>query len=456
MTGRILTLVPLLALLFASVSSQTEKSARSGSNWPSFRGANANGVAEGYALPATWDLERLENIRWQTPIPGLGLSSPIVWDNRIFVSSAISGQKTEGLKAGLYGDIKSAEDDSVHRWVVYCIDKRNGKILWEKTAHTGVPKIRRHPKSTHANSTMVTDGKRVLAFFGSEGLYCYNMNGRLLWAKDLGVLDSAFFVAPAAQWEFGSSPVIHENMVIVQCDVLNGSFLAAFNLEDGAEVWRTAREEVPTWGTPAVYTSAGNAQIVVNGFKHIGGYDARTGKEIWRMRGGGDIPVPTPVVFGDLAFITNAHGKMAPIYAIRLSATGDISLQEDESSNAHVAWVATRDGSYMSTPIVYQDRLYNCRWNGVLGCYTPATGNRLYQERLGAGMTAFTASPVAGDGKIYIAGEDGDVYIIEAGPTYRLLAKNSLGEVCLATPAISAGAIFFRTQSRLVAIAQNK
>lgn len=454
MTRRTLTYIALVALV--SIPSHAEKGARPGVNWPSFRGANAIGIAEGYPLPTTWNLERSENIRWQTAIPGLGLSSPIVWENRIFVSSAISGQEKQGLKAGLYGDIRSAEDDSVHRWVVYCIDKRTGKILWEKTAHTGVPKIKRHPKSTHANSTMVTDGKHVLAFFGSEGLYCYDMNGKLLWSKDLGVLDSAFFVAPAAQWEFGSSPVIYGNIVIVQCDVLNGSFLAAFNVKEGSEIWRTAREEVPTWGTPAVYTSGGNTQVVVNGYKHMGGYDARTGKEVWRMRGGGDIPVPTPVVFGDLAFITNAHGQLAPIYAIRLNATGDISLQGDESSNAHVVWTAKRDGSYMSTPIVYRDYLYNCKWNGVLSCYEPATGNRLYQERLGEGMSALTASPVAGDGKIYIANEDGDVYVIEAGTTYRLLAKNSLGEVCLATPAISEGAIFFRTQNRLVAIAQKK
>ncbi len=456
MTRRILTLIGLLALVFASIPAQAEKGARPGVNWPSFRGANAIGIADGYALPTTWNIERSENIRWQTPIPGLGLSSPIVWENRIYVSTAISGQEKQGLKAGLYGDIKSAEDESAHQWVIYCIDKRTGRILWEKTAHTGVPKIKRHPKSTHANSTMATDGKRVVAFFGSEGLYCYDMNGKLLWSKDLGVLDSAFFVAPAAQWEFGSSPVINGNTVIVQCDVLNGSFLAAFNLKNGSEVWRTPREEVPTWGTPTVYVSGGNAQVVVNGFKHIGGYDARTGKEVWRMKGGGDIPVPTPVLFGDMVFITNAHGPIAPIYAIRLSAKGDISLQGDESSNAHVAWFAKRDGSYMSTPIVYREHLYNCRWNGVLSCYVPASGSRLYQERLGEGASAFTASPVAGDGKIYIASEDGDVYVIEAGPTYRLLAKNSLGEVCLATPAISEGTIFFRTQSRLVAIAEKR
>ncbi len=456
MNRRILTIAPLIALFFALLSSPAKEDAPPGSNWPSFRGTSASGIAEGYTLPTTWNLERSENVRWQTPIPGLGLSSPIVWENRIFISTAISGRETQALKPGLYGDIKSVEDDSVHRWVVYCVDKRTGRILWEKTVHSGVPKIKRHTKSTHANSTLATDGKYVVAFFGSEGLYCFDMEGKLHWSKDLGVLDSGFFTAPSAQWEFGSSPVIHGNMVILQCDVQKDSFLAAFNLADGAEIWRTPREEVPTWGTPALYVSGGKAQIIVNGYRHIGGYDARTGKEIWRMRGGGDIPVPTPVLFGDLVFITNAHGPMAPLYAIRLSATGDITLAADENSNAHVAWSARRDGSYMSTPIVYGGHLYNCRWNGVLSCYVPETGSRLYQERLGEGMSAFTASPVAGDGKIYIAGEDGDVYVIKAGPAYQLLAKNSLGEVCLATPAISEGMLIFRTQNRLLAMAERK
>jgi len=452
MIRRMMTLSPPVALLFALTFSSAERNA----SWPSFRGLNASGIAEGYPLPATWNVERSENVRWKTPIPGLGLSSPIVWENRIFVSSAISGQDKSGLRIGLYGDIESVKDDTVHRWIVYCVDKRTGKIVWERTAHAGAPKVKRHPKSTHANSTLATDGKHVVAFFGSEGLYCYDMDGKLLWSKDFGILDSGYFSAPEAQWEFGSSPIIFENMVFLQCDVQKGSFIAAFRLTDGSEVWRTSRDDVPTWGTPVIYESGRNAQIVVNGFRHIGGYEARTGKELWKMRGGGDIPVPTPVVFGDMVFITNAHGRLAPVYAIRLSATGDISLQGEQSSNEHVAWSQSRDGSYMATPIVYREHLYNCRWNGVLSCYEARSGNRLYQERLGEGMSAFTASPVAADGKIYIAAEDGDVYVIKAGPKYELLAKNSMGEACMATPAISEGSLFFRTQSHLVAISENR
>jgi outer membrane protein assembly factor BamB len=397
-------------------------------------------------------MESSENVRWKALIPGLGLSSPIIWEDRVFLSTAIGRDNNREFKPGLYGNIASVEDDSVHRWVVYCLEKSTGNILWEKTAHTGVPEVKRHTKSTHANSTLATDGNHVVAFFGSEGLYCYDYEGKLLWSKDFGLLDSGFFMAPSAQWEFGSSPVIFENMVIVQCDVQKNSFLAAFDIANGKELWRTSRDDVPTWSTPSVYVSGGDAQIVVNGFRHIGGYDAKTGRELWRMKGGGDIPVPTPVISGDTAFITNAHGDLSPIYAIRLSARGDISLERDQTSNEYVAWSRLREGSYMSTPLVYGDYLYNCRWNGVLSCYEGATGKRLYQQRLGGGTSAFTSSPVAADGKIYFTSEDGDVFVIGAGPEYKLLAKNSLDGVCLATPAISKGMLFFRTKDHLIAI----
>jgi len=453
---RMLKYSPVISLLFALTFSSGKDTSPQGIHWPSFRGANASGIAEGYSTPVSWDVGKSENVLWKTPIPGLGLSSPIVWGNRIFLSTAIGGQTDAKLKVGLYGSIESVSDDSLHRWIVYCVDKRSGRIVWEKTALTGVPKVKRHPKSTHANTTLATDGEHVVAFFGSEGLYCYDMDGKLLWSKDLGVLNSAFFVAPSAQWEFASSPIIYDKKVIVQCDVLKGSFIAAFGIENGNEIWRTSRDDVPTWSTPAIYASGQDVQIVVNGFKHIGGYDAGTGKELWRMAGGGDIPVPTPVVSGDMAFITNAHGRMAPIYAIRLSASGDISLQGEQNSNTYVAWSHSRDGSYMATPLVYGDYVYNCRWNGVLSCYEIKTGNRLYQERLGEGTSGFTASPVAADGKIYIPSEDGDVYVVKAGPAYQLLAKNQMGEVCMATPAISEGILFFRTQGHLIAVSSRK
>jgi len=446
--------VPLLAIvLMATVAGQQKPK---DANWPSFRGPNAAGVAEGYPLPSAWDAPTSTNVRWKTPIPGLGHSSPIVWGDHLFLSTAVSGVEKPELKVGLYGDIASVQDDSSHRWIVYCLDKRSGKILWEKTVHSGVPRIKRHPKSTHANSTLATDGRYLIAFFGSEGLYAFDMGGRQLWKRDFGVLESAYFVAPDAQWAFASSPIIYEDLVLIQCDVLKGSFVAALNIKDGTDVWRTPRTDVPTWGTPTVYGDGRTVQVIVNGYKHIGGFDARTGKELWRLKGGGDIPVPTPIVAHDMVFITNAHGPMAPVYAIRANAAGDISLKPNESSNEFIAWSYPRDGAYMSTPIVYGDYLYNCRWNGVLICYEARSGKRLYQERLGTGTTGFSASPVAGDGKIYFSGEDGDIYVVKAGPAFEVLSRNAMGEVCMASPAISEGVIYFRTRSHVVAVSASR
>lgn len=443
------TLLCMIGVLVSPVGGQKPAT---GANWPSFRGPQASGVADGFPLPSEWDGQSSRNILWKTPIAGLGHSSPIVWGNRLFVSTAISGVEKPELKVGLYGDIGSVQDNTSHKWVVYALDTRTGKVAWEKTVLTAVPKIKRHPKATHANSTMATDGQHLLAFFGSEGLYCFDMDGKLLWKRDLGVLDSAYYVAPDAQWEFASSPVISKDAVFIQCDVLTGSFVAALRIKDGTDLWRVPRADVPTWGTPTVYAEGSPPQVIVNGYKHVGAYDARTGKEVWRLKGGGDIPVPTPVLGHGMVFITNAHGPMAPVFAIRLSAAGDISLGAGESSNQSVAWSYPRDGAYMVTPVVYGDYLYSSKNNGVMNCFDAKTGTKIYQQRLGSGASGFSASPVAGDGKIYFTGEDGDIYVVKAGPTFELLAKNSMGEVCMASPAISAGVLYIRTQSHVVAI----
>ncbi len=356
------------------------------------------------------------------------------------------------MKVGLYGDIAPVVDDSVHKWIVFCLDKKSGKIQWQQTSHTGVPKIKRHTKATHANSTCATDGKHLIAFFASEGLYCYDLSGKLLWKKDLGVLDAGYYVVPSAQWEYAASPIIHDGKVYVQCDVQKGSFIAAYDAKDGKEVWKTSRDDVPTWSTPTIVSDAGRTQLVVNGYKHIGGYDAKTGKELWRMTGGGDIPVPTPIDSNGLIYIQNAHGRSAPIYAIRTDATGDISLKGDDTSNSHIAWSTLRNGGYMQTPLVYGAYFYTCQTNGILTCFEAKTGKQVYQERLGTGRTGFTASLVAANGMIYIPSEEGDVYVVKAGPEFKLIATNALSEVCMATPAISEGVIYFRTQDHVVAI----
>ena len=453
---RALTLAGALALgaalTFSSTGAIAGIAPRPGVDWPQFRGISATGISEGTPTPSAWNVAAGTNVLWKTAVPGLGLSSPVVWGDQLFVSTAISGNKDASVKPGLYGDIKSVTDDTPHEWRVYALNKKTGAILWQQTAHTGVPKIKRHTKNSHANSTLATDGERLVAFFGSEGVYTYDLKGKLLWRKDLGVLDAGYYVEPEAQWETGSSPVIHDGVVIIQADVQKGSFLAAFDAATGRELWRAPRADVPTWGTPTVHVVKGQPQVIVNGMRHAGAYDLKTGKEVWKLSGGGDIPVPTPVVSEGLVYITNAHGTMSPVYAIRDTASGDISLAEGASSNTGVAWSYTRDGGYMCTPLVYRGLVYIVRYNGILTVYDAKTGERKYQERLAGGTSAFTASPVAADGKVYLANEDGQVFVLKAGPAYELVTLNDMGAPVLATPAISEGRLLFRTPQHLMAI----
>jgi outer membrane protein assembly factor BamB len=421
-------------------------------NWPQFRGRQAKGVAEGFAAPEKW-----HSFKWKTPVPGLGLSAPVIWSNKVFVTTAVSSKGEQALKIGLYGDIASADDNAPHTWEVFCLDKATGEVLWKQVAHEGVPKMKRHTKSSHANCTPATDGTNLVCFFGAEGLFCYSLEGKLRWRRDFGALDSGYFAVPAAQWGFASSPIIHSNMVIVQCDVQTNSFIAALNMSNGRELWRTPRRDVPTWSTPTLDIRPNRAQIIVNGFHHIGAYDLHTGKELWSLNGGGDIPVPTPIVAGDLIFITGAHGKLSPIYAIPALAEGDISLDSNATTNEFVAWSIKRGGAYMQTPVVIGDYLFSCQDHGVVSCFTAKTGQKHFGERLGAGgREGFTASAVAADGKIYYTREDGKVYVIRAAPKFEILATNDLTEPCMATPALSAGELFFRTRHHLACVSSSR
>lgn len=421
-------------------------------DWPQFRGPNAAGTSSDQNLPDTWNAETGSNIRWKAAVPGLGHASPIVLGERVFIVTAESSEEGSQLRVGLYGDIAPVPTEPSHAWQLFCLDKRTGQIFWKRTVAERVPQIKRHTKATHANSTPATDGTHVVVFLGSEGLYCYDKHGKLLWRKDLGVLDSGYYVTPAAQWGFGSSPIIFESMVIVQCDVQQNSFVAAFDVNDGHELWRTPREDVPTWSTPAIFEGKNRTELVLNGYQHAGGYDPWTGKELWRLGNGGDIPVPTPIVAHGLIILSSAHGKQRPLCAIREGAAGDITPTNVKEPGDHIAWYLPRSGIYMQTPIAYGDYLYACGDNGLLNCYEARTGKTVYRERLGNGATGFTASAVAADGKLYFTGENGDIYVVQAGAEFKLLATNAMGETCMATPAISDGMLIVRTESHVYAI----
>src|SRR5215210_495530 len=439
----------ILAFIFLGVGVTAARA----QNWPQFRGPGATGVSEGQAKPVKWDASTSQNVRWKTPIPGLSHSSPVVWRNKVFVTTAVNSVKDE-TRFGLYGDVEPVKDDPRHSWKVFAIDKSTGKILWERTAYEGIPKVKRHPKSSHAASTPATNGKYLIANFGSHGLYAYDLDGKQLWKTDLGVLDAGWFYDADYQWEYGSSPTIYKNLVIIQADIQKNSFIAAYDIKTGKQVWKTVREEIPSWGSPTVYEGKLRAELITVGPKAIRGYDPATGKEFWRLGPMSEITTPTPFVAHDLIFVTSGYSPIQPIYAIRPGGNGNLTLKDGKESSDFIAWSKQRGGPYMPTPIVYGDLLYTCSNQGVLTAYNAKTGERVYQERLGGTGGAFTASPVASDGKLYFSSEDGDVFVVKAGPKYEFLSKNPVGEVMMATPAISDGLVIVRTISHLFAFGE--
>jgi outer membrane protein assembly factor BamB len=346
-------------------------------HWPSFRGRSASGISDdaGGPPPVRWDVTRSENVAWKVPIRGLGHSSPIVWGDRIFVTTAVSSTgmrvfRPEPLsRDGEVTNVDSAGDEPSQLWMLVALDRRTGKVLWEQTAHQGVPKVKRHVKNSHASSTPATDGQRVVAWFGSEGLYTYTLDGRLLWKADLGLQDVGWSYDPDYQWGVASSPVIHRDLVIVQCDRQTDSFIVALDVETGKERWRTPRDEIPSWGTPTVVEAEGRAVVVTNATQAVRGYDLETGKELWKIEGNSELSVPTPVVAHNLVFVSSGYRPVQPIFAIRPNATGDITPTEESPSNRYVAWSTRRGGPYIPSPIVVGDLLYVCANNGVLTAY---------------------------------------------------------------------------------------
>jgi outer membrane protein assembly factor BamB len=419
--------------------------------WPAYRGIMSSGILDNANLPDTFNIGTMFNVKWKIEIPGLGISSPVIWGDRLFITTAIGKSGEAGFNPGTPIGVVSVSDSTEHVWKVICLDKNNGKTLWEKVAHTGIPAMKRHPKSTHANTSVATDGNYVVAFFGSEGLYCYDLKGNLQWEKNFGVLKSVFFTMKDAQWEFASSPIIYNGVVIIQCDVLENSFLGAFDVKTGKELWKTTRDDYPGWCTPNIYKYNGKTYIAVNGFKHMGGYNFADGKEIWRMSGGGDIPIPTPIIGKDMIYLNSSHGKSSPIFAVSTNATGDITLAGQETSNQYVKWSKPRGGSYIQSMLLYRNHLYNIGWNGTVSSMDPATGNEIFSGKLGRSRS-FYASPVASDGKIYIADEAGTVYIFQDGNEFKLLREIPLDDNCMTAASITDGMIYFRTQKYLIAV----
>ncbi|HEY7785745.1 MAG TPA: PQQ-binding-like beta-propeller repeat protein [Pyrinomonadaceae bacterium] len=419
------------------------ESASFASNWPQWRGPAGSGISDEKNLPTQWSTAK--NIKWKTPIAGRAHSSPIVWGNRIFLTTAIEGDVVPGAKAvkHMMGDKEFLHPDSIgadkkHTFKVICLDSETGRVLWEQTAFEGTPYDNRHRKSSYAASTPATDGKHVFAYFGSEGLYAYDMKGKLAWKADLGKLATVGMGT-------GTSPILYENVVLMQCDEDNGgsSFIVALDKKTGKEVWRTPRKVQVSWATPMLVKTAKRTELITSGTEAIIAYDPATGKELWRHKGVESNAIPSPVANSDMVFIS-AGFPAKVVMAINLGGSGDLADT--------VAWKYAKGTAYVPSPILYNGYLYLTTDRGIITCLDAKTGEVKYEGGRVPIPATFTASPVAFDGKILLTSEDGDTFMIKAGPTHEILGTNSVGEPVYASPAIADGRIFIRGEKNLYAI----
>jgi outer membrane protein assembly factor BamB len=417
-------------------------------NWPSFRGDAASGVGTG-TPPVTWDLARGTNVAWNVVIPGLGHSSPIVWGDRVFVTTAVAANGREAPPVTGTMDtvgVALANDTSEHEWRIYALDRASGRVVWQQTAKKGKPRSQHHRKSSHATATPATNGKYVVALMGSEGLYCYDMDGRLLWKKDLGLMDLGMEGNTAVQWGPASSPVIAGDRAIVQNDEQENSYLVAFDLATGKEAWRNSRQEQPSWATPLVVRQGERTLVVSSSPKAVRAVDAANGKEVWRMEDDAPVRVPSPIASGDLVIVTGGYPPgRKPTLAIPLASVKNVSAQK-------LPWRIERGSPYTPTPLVYDGVLYVVTDGGVLSAYDAGTGAQFYQVRLGAGLSGFSSSPVAAGGHVFVANEDGDLFVVRAGKAFQVDATNGFGETVFATPALDGNLLIVRTRGHLIAL----
>lgn len=418
-------------------------------NWPQFRGAQSLGVAEDPALPEKWSAT--ENVAWKTEIPGIGWSSPIVWGNQIFLTSVINTGDTEPPKKGLYFGGERPTPQAEHRWMVYAVNFRTGKILWEREVFKGTPKFSRHLKNSYASETPVTDGERVYAYFGNVGLYVFDLKGALLWKQMFDAKKTRF------GWGTAASPVVYKDKLFIVVDNDEQSYLVAFDKKTGKQLWKVDREIGTNWATPYIWENGQRTELVIPGTKAVRSYDL-DGKTLWEFKGMSSIAIPVPFSKFGLLYIASGYvgDQHRPVYAIRPGASGDISLKEGETSNQYIAWYQRQAGPYNPSPIIYGDLYYTLFDRGFFTAHDAKTGKLVYdKQRIDPASGAFTSSPWAYNGKIFCLSEDGDTFVIQAGSEYKLVGKNSLDEMCMATPAIAKGSLIIRTATKLYRISKS-
>ncbi len=436
----LLSLFILIAASSANASSD---------NWPTFRGTEAlNSTADDSRLPESWS--QTDNVVWSQEIPGLGWSSPVVWGNRVFVTTVVSEGEVEEPKKGLYfGGNRPEPSKDVHHWMVYAIDTESGDVVWKTAVKSGAPSFPRHLKNTYASETPVTDGERVYAYFGNEGVYALDFDGNVVWEYASDVLRTRY------GWGMAASPILHEEYLFVVNDNENTSYLAALIKRTGEELWRAERgDEGSNWATPFVWQNDLRTEVITAGTNFVRSYGL-DGELLWQFSGMSSIAIPQPFSKHGLLYVSSGYigDQNRPVYAIRPGASGDITLEEGANSNEYIVWFLPQAGAYNPTPLVYGDYLYTLLDRGFFTMHDAKTGEEIYgKRRIERGASAFTASPWAYNGKIFVLSEDGDTFVIEATTEFNLLGKNSLDEMTMASPAIANGSLYLRTRSKLYRI----
>jgi outer membrane protein assembly factor BamB len=428
-------------------------------NWPRFRGAEGGVASDHPSLPDVWGPS--QNIVWTIDVPGRSWSSPIVWGDHVFITTAINTVDTESLlpvasyvsrsNGGTMTFMDLSKPSASHRWVVYDVDFNTGRIRWERTVRTGVPAKSRHLKNSYAAETPVTDGERVYAYFGDVGLFAFDMDGKPLWSKPMDAFEM--------QTGFGhaKSPVVDDRHVYIVNDNEEQSFIVAFDKRTGNQVWRTDRKEASNWTTPLVWRNDHRTEIVTAAAGGVRSYDVN-GTLLWELKGMSTFAVPSPITANGLLYVMSGYpaSPLRPVYAIRPGASGDISLNPNETGNAFVVWADRTLGTFHPSPLVYRGCLYVLHDRGFLTCSDAATGKPIYgRQRISTDTATFTASPWAYNGNVFALSEDGDTYVIQAGPEFKVLGKNSLDEMALATPAVARGSLIVRTASKLYRISKS-
>lgn len=440
--------IPLRHSLLALSVSFSLVSAVLAEEWPRFRGLSAGVAADDPALPESWSAT--QNITWKTAVPGIGWSSPVVWGDHVFLTTVVNTAQQDPPKPGFYlGDWPASP--APHRWMVYDVDFRTGAIRWQREVNGAPPGKAKHLKNSYASETPVTDGERLYVYFGNSGLHALDFTGRTVWSKPLGPFKTR------NNWGTGASPVLHGNRLYIVNDNDEQSFLAAYDKRTGEEVWRVVRAEGTNWSTPFVWENSVRTEIVTSGSDAVRSYDLN-GKQLWELKGMSTISIPTPFASHGMLMLSSGYiaDPLRPAYAIRPGASGDISLKGDETSNAFIAWALKTGAPYNPTPLVVGDIYYTLFDRGFFTAHDVRTGKEVYpRQRISTDAAGFTASPWAYSGKIFAVSEDGDTYVIQGGPEFKVLGKNALGEMTLASPAVVRGSVLLRTAGNLYRISRS-